>query len=677
VGHVICFSFQLNNCDIIKIVCFGAFTCLVEHFLTLGGFSLGNTLQLTHCADARDALCILGSPQMVKSPKVASGRKVNKHVDYHLLRTWLENCDILHDTYCRREWSIQLRKIRLIDVNACRVVQYPIDRTVEYLALSYVWGKRSQKCFSVGSKVEIVPATIRDAIAVTRSLRMQFLWVDSVCIDQKSHDDKPEQIMLMSAIYRGAYATIVALSGRCADSGLPRVNVKRFQKFPDTTFLQTSYTIDGICVGTIMPTLRQQIGRSTWATRAWTYQEALLSPRCIYFSQHQVYFECNIRQCCESIDDSASAFHSMTRENLSPLTYAEPAATLGRGVFRNPFFGYTDYSITQSMLRAQEVSQKRTDYREVMRPPKQDFRGLLGYDQLITHYSNRKMTNQSDGLNAVSGILQQLQEEYFHEKGFFYGIPCADIQLGLLWKFRTSRRRLEFPSWTWAGHHGLMLEAYPKHIPPLSWLPTPLKVCKADGGALTVLSEVAPELRDDDHLQDIQDQDPSEGPPWSLANNPPEHKSGHIKTAEILFVYGIVLRLSFTEIKEEPPWNRLQSGSILAVTPGLGLPYRNVFQWRDMATFTVANGIVYDECWRDRHTRNELNKHCDQMQDFLLVARDIDKDSHCRYHLLLLQEQCDSGTKLYSRSAVMCLRLHNPRRDFHLFDPRHMWVSLT
>lgn len=331
--------FQLSQYDLTRIVRFGVSTCLVEYFLTLGGFSSGNILQLTHCSDARNALCILDPPHMVKSPKVASGRKVNNQVDYCLLRTWLENCDTLHDTYCRREWSKQLHKIRLIDVNAYRVVQYPVDRTVEFLALSYVWGKRSQKCFSVGSKVGIVPATIRDAVAVTRGLGRQFLWVDSVCIDQKSDDDKLEQIMLMSAIYRGAYATIVALNGRCADSGLPRVNVKRTRQFPDITFPQKSCTIDGICVGTVMPTLRQQIDRSTWATRAWTYQEALLSPRCIYFSQHQVYFECNIRQCCESIDHSASAWHSMTRETLSPLTYAEPAATLGRGVFRNPFLG--------------------------------------------------------------------------------------------------------------------------------------------------------------------------------------------------------------------------------------------------------------------------------------------------------------------------------------------------
>lgn len=328
------------------------------------------------------------------------------------------------------------------------------------------------------------------------------------------------------------------------------------------------------------------------------------------------------------------------------------------------------------MLRAQEISQKRTDYREIVRPPKQDFRGLLGYDQLIGHYSNRKMSNQSDAVNAVAGIFEQLQEEYYHETGFFLGIPCADIQLALLWKFRTSSRRLEFPSWTWAGHHGPMLEAYPKHVPPLSWLPTPLKVCKAERGALTVLSEVAPELRDEDHLQDIQDQDPSGGPLLWLANDPPENKAGCIKTPEILFVHGIVLRLSFTEIREEPPRRRLQSDSILAVTPCLGLPRYSDFSWRPTAISTVASGVMYDECWRDRHTRNELNKHCDQMQDFLLVARDINEDGHYRYHLLLLQEQRDSGTKLYSRTAVMCLKLHNPRQDFRLFEPRHMWVPL-
>src|SRR5438045_3977911 len=52
---------------------------------------------------------------------------------------------------------------------------------------------------------------------------------------------------------------------------------------------------------TSLPTLQQQIEKSQWGCRGWTLQEALLSPRCLYFTYDQLYFQCNLAQCCESL----------------------------------------------------------------------------------------------------------------------------------------------------------------------------------------------------------------------------------------------------------------------------------------------------------------------------------------------------------------------------------------
>ena len=40
----------------------------------------------------------------------------------------------------------------------------------------------------------------------------RYLWVDSVCIDQNDELEKAQQNGMMSEIYRGAYATIIAFS---------------------------------------------------------------------------------------------------------------------------------------------------------------------------------------------------------------------------------------------------------------------------------------------------------------------------------------------------------------------------------------------------------------------------------------------------------------------------------
>jgi hypothetical protein len=141
-----------------------------------------------------------------------------------------------------------------------------------------------------------------------------------------------------------------------------------------------------------MRTLKQQISASKWVTRAWTYQEAILSPRCIYFTQHQVYFECNVDQRCESIVDSSSPMFSQTRINLSPATYEVPASLLGKGVFRNPFFGYSEYSIYQITGIVQSRSRIRKDYKDYNNAeatyPK-GFRGLQCYHRLLSRYTHR------------------------------------------------------------------------------------------------------------------------------------------------------------------------------------------------------------------------------------------------------------------------------------------------
>src|SRR5258708_5413682 len=97
-----------------------------------------------------------------------------------------------------------------------------------YAALSYVWGATGTQCLnlhvrnleSLSTHLEDqtlpIAKTIRDGILVTRRMRLQYLWVDSLCIIQ--HDDGGEnnvearisQIEQMDRIFGHAAVTIVA-----------------------------------------------------------------------------------------------------------------------------------------------------------------------------------------------------------------------------------------------------------------------------------------------------------------------------------------------------------------------------------------------------------------------------------------------------------------------------------
>jgi hypothetical protein len=125
-----------------------------------------------------------------------------------------------------------------------------------------------------------------------------------ICIEQSNQTHKADPMSLMGSIYKGAWATIVALSGRTSDSGLPGVR----NRLPRAQ--QRSSIVHNATVVELLPTLQQQIIDSLWKKRAWTLQEEEFSNRCLYFTQQQIYFGCNSIQCCESVKESHAPYHS-------------------------------------------------------------------------------------------------------------------------------------------------------------------------------------------------------------------------------------------------------------------------------------------------------------------------------------------------------------------------------
>lgn len=106
----------------------------------------------------------------------------------------------------------------------------------------------------------------------------------------------------MSEMYLGSYALIIALSGDNANAGLPRVTQR-------STIPQMSCYVHGIELQTIGPTLESLLSSTEWNRRAWTFQEALLSPRCIFLSEFGVCFECNSMACVSSQASRHAAIH--------------------------------------------------------------------------------------------------------------------------------------------------------------------------------------------------------------------------------------------------------------------------------------------------------------------------------------------------------------------------------
>ncbi|KAE8449748.1 hypothetical protein EG329_007523 [Mollisiaceae sp. DMI_Dod_QoI] len=394
-----------------------------------------------------DALGLLQEPSesLALTPRIVDSLQC----DLEWVKECLSICQTRHGLPCVPYQGEELQRIQLIDVESRKLVAYP-ESGCEYICLSYVWGPVNAGRYVKDEIIPTLPKTIEDAITLCRKLQKRYLWVDSVCINQENDREKMQNIQRMSSIYKGAYASIVALCGSSMNAGLARIGQSSRPTQP-----QLSCSINNQLLIGLSPTLSQQIHNNTWGTRAWTLQEALLSPRCIYISDHQAYFECNTMQSSESLSITNSWIHQSSRE--PELTTTDSSGRrFGNGTLRN------------NVARG---SGRPKDY-------------MMIYGTLLSLYSFRNMKTESDALNAFSGILQHLKT-LAHPNGFFWGLPVDELNWSLLWcSYGKLQRREGFPAWSWAGWTGVVYPGWPADMddPHRSW--TYFFAWKVEGGTL-------------------------------------------------------------------------------------------------------------------------------------------------------------------------------------------------
>ncbi|KAI0181124.1 HET-domain-containing protein [Hypoxylon sp. FL1284] len=340
-----------------------------------------------------------------------SARGRDSLYDPDIVKSWMSRCEGEHSASCRVEWSDQLLSCKMIDVSSRQVVHCP--QQCRFIALSYVWGGVSPKDGALEGGY--LPRTIKDAIIVTRSLGLRYLWVDALCIDQTPSPEKEQQLSMMDVIYSCAWATIVALHGDNSDAGLCGVNARNPRE------LQGSEWVEGSQLLTIFPTTHQELIGAIYCSRAWTMQEFLLGSRRILFGKHQVHFLCNTSRYCESIDEAC-----------------DPGGVLRTNPKQPDFFLLPDHKEYVKDAKSRSAFADST------------FTGM------VKMYTERRMTNDSDSLNAVRGMLSFLQKTMLPQ-GFAWGLPLKEFPQSLRWYHPRGikpRRRPDFPSWSYVGWEG-------------------------------------------------------------------------------------------------------------------------------------------------------------------------------------------------------------------------------
>ncbi|KAL9113088.1 MAG: hypothetical protein Q9227_002700 [Pyrenula ochraceoflavens] len=384
------------------------------------------------------------SKSSLQTTNLFSPEPVPKLVDFSLVTYWLDYCKLRHKKLCGRN-TTHSPELKVIDCDSLSVITAPSP--CSYAALSYVWSKTGRTVPSIDPycnnssvlQVQNGSQTIRDAVTVTKRLGLRYLWIDRYCIDQGDPYEKHKQIQSMDSVYRGAEITIIAAAGQDENYGLPGVRTPRVP--------QLMASVRDIQILCTMVHPHEEIKKSVWSTRGWTYQEAVLSRRCIAFTDHQIYFECNAMNCCESLRGNLDVLHTKNKYKSLKMLH-------------NGIFGGRDGRCF-APVDAENLSVDRS---------------LRRCMHLITNYSRRNLTFEEDSLNAFAGIARHLAKsknpifniaglpfpyppkkqgsEPFHDRDYLakslLWVHDNDDELGPI----CPTRRPAFPSWSWGGWSG-------------------------------------------------------------------------------------------------------------------------------------------------------------------------------------------------------------------------------
>jgi hypothetical protein len=156
------------------------------------------------------------------------------------LTNWITHCDAGHldcstDRLHRQieQSFVPTRLVKLEDHLDQYVRLVSPSGPVRYIALSYCWGTSEQSrtlranIQSRERQLEVaqLPQTLKDAILMTRSLGIQYLWIDSLCIVQDNHEEWAIESSKMADIYSSAWLVVAAtLAPDCASGFLNNRN---------------------------------------------------------------------------------------------------------------------------------------------------------------------------------------------------------------------------------------------------------------------------------------------------------------------------------------------------------------------------------------------------------------------------------------------------------------------
>ncbi|KAH8165440.1 hypothetical protein CIB48_g2808 [Xylaria polymorpha] len=363
---------------------------------------------------------------------------------------WLENCVLNHEA-CRTKVEAPGMPTRFLDVgggkNSGKVFLREItnEEDSRYVALSHCWGTSRPLCLTSttlethkqGISIQALPGTFQDAVTITRTLGLRYIWIDSLCIIQDDAEDWRKEAGRMAGVYRNAHLVLSATRSGSDEEGFlstrPQTNCVTFT-------IQSSNS--PLILKLLPPSSPGEasgldihiVAGEPLSRRAWCLQERYLARRILHYGTQQMIWECGEHRAAEDGD-----FATVIEDQLGRI---RRSATLTTTVFNS----------------------RKRDIEGVTEVP--EYRHTEWY-AMIGDYTSRDITKDSDRLPALLGLRVALESEI--DDDYLAGIWLKGLLEGLIWCSASSDKPLArpdgpaVPSWTWASVKG------PVQFPIYAW----------------------------------------------------------------------------------------------------------------------------------------------------------------------------------------------------------------
>ena len=389
----------------------------------------------------------------------------------NLARQWIDECSSSQGKHekCPKIVPAEL-PTRVIDVEEMRLRQSTPGELGDYAALSHCWGGSNpisttkENLASYTQQLpSVLPQTFADAIAVTKALRIRFLWIDSLCIVQDSKDDWTSESAHMAKVYENANITISADAAKGSFEGflsLPSRSVRAsetIQYYHSTATGAGEYCTIHVRqrgkLGLMLPYhdwMEESDIRSTtedprWlplasrddepeyreqpysrlSTRGWVFQERLLAPRTLHFAGSEMAWECRSICNCEC---SVTSFRRVRKTSL--LKY---------------WLGNTTLDEAHTYWRS----------------------------ELVREYSRLELTHYSDRVVAFAGLAEAVSRLRPGDQ-YLVGLWKNTLRWDLLWCLEPTKESSRLastiaPTWSWASITGAVVYPLTRKTTGLRW----------------------------------------------------------------------------------------------------------------------------------------------------------------------------------------------------------------